>query len=204
MLVLLMAAWLMTPLYPLNPVQQDTLNHVNMHITAGISGPTRFITPGPEFTAKYEVMFHHPFVLRVAFDYRFGKIESILYPNGDFHGTTYSNDIFYYRGTDKLTGYFGLGLVYVKNYINLDDNVSLLFFESDRVVDVYMNSALGYRLTLGLRLYQNYSLELAITEVSPSLVTKSQLSENQYVSRSEKIRLNNVRFTVGYLIPLGW
>ena len=204
MYVLLIAIWLMSPAFPLNPVQQDTLNNVNIHLTVGISGPTRLITPGPEVTAKYEVMFHHPFVLRVAFDYRYGKMNSNLYPKGIFHGTTISADIFYYRGTNKMTGYLGIGVVYVKNIVTLPNNLSESMYITDNIIDIYMLSQLGYRLTFGLRFHRNYSFELAITEVSPTLVTKTHISKNQFSIRSEEIRLNNVRFTIGYLIPLGW
>jgi len=204
MSVLLIAIWLMSPAFPLNPVQQDTINHVNMHLTAGISGPTRLITSGPEVTAKYEVMFHHPFVLRAAFDYRYSKMNSNLYPKGNFHGTTISADVIYYRGTNKTTGYLGVGAVYVKNFITLPRSLSESLYQNDHIVDIYMRSKLGYRLTFGLRFHRNYSFELAITEVSPTLVTKSFISDNQFSTRSEKIRLNNVRFTVGYLVPLGW
>lgn len=202
--VLLIAIWLISSAFPLNPIQQDTLNHANMHLTAGINGPNHLIAPGPEVTAKYEVMFHHPFVLRVAFDYHYGKMNSNLYPKGKFHGTAFSAEILYYRGTYKTTGYLGIGAVYAKNYVTLPNSLTESMYETDRVVDIYMLSELGYRLTLGLRFFRNYSLELAITEISPTLVTKSHISENQFSTHSEKIRLNYVRFTLGYLIPLGW
>ena len=204
MYVLLIAAWLLSPIFPLNPTQQDTLNHVNIHLTAGISGPTRLSTPGPEFTIKYELMFHHPFVLRTAFDYRYGKMKSVLYSEGKFHGTIISAEIFYYKGTYKSTGYVGMGMVYVNNFIRPSQKVSESLYETDHIADIYMLGKLGYRITLGLRFHKNYSLELAITEVSPTLVTKTQLSENKYSNKYEKIRLNNVRFMLGYLIPLSW
>lgn len=204
MYVLLVAAWLMSPIFPLNPIQQDTLDHVSLHLTAGISGPTRLSSPGPEITAKYEIMFHHPFVLRTSFDYRYSKIKSVLYPEGKFHGTTISTEIYYYKGTYKSTGYIGVGLVYVNNFIKLPQNISQSLYDKNRIIDIYMLSKLGFRITLGMRIHKSYSLEFAITEVSPTLVTKTQLSENKYSNKYENIRLNNVRFTLGYLIPLSW
>ncbi len=204
MFVLLIAAWLISPVYPLNPVQQDTLNHVNLHLTAGFNGPSRMITSGPEVTIKSEFMIHHPFVIRTAFDYRYGNMTSNLYPKGKFHGTTISTEILYYRGTNRMTGYFGIGFVYVKNYISLSPNTSNSLYETNKITEIYMLSKPGFRLSLGLRIYQRYSLELAITEVSPTLITKQYISENQFSTHSEKIRLNNVRLTVGYLVPLGW
>ena len=88
--------------------------------------------------------------------------------------------------------------------VTLPNNLSESMYITDNIIDIYMLSQLGYRLTFGLRFHRNYSFELAITEVSPTLVTKTHISKNQFSIRSEEIRLNNVRFTIGYLIPLGW
>ena len=76
MLTLLFTCFLTLPLYPLNPVEQDTLAMMNLHVTAGFNAPNRFGSISPELTGKYEMLFKHPFVVRAACDYRYGTVSS--------------------------------------------------------------------------------------------------------------------------------
>ena len=85
---LLLAALMSLPIYPLNPAGQDTISFINMHVAVGLNGPNSYVSAGPEFSARYEMVLHHPFVFRATGDYRYGRVTSILYPNGDIHRGT--------------------------------------------------------------------------------------------------------------------
>ena len=203
MLALIMASWLaMAPLYPLNPTEQDTVSTMNLHFTVGIDGPNRMVSMGPNVTVKYEWLLYHPFVLRAAVDYRYGKMESGLYPKGYFHGIIFSTKVLYYRGTNKLMGYVGLGVILSRSFIQLLPSVADSLRRTESVTDVRMQVKPGYRLTFGLRWKRVYSLELGITEVRPNLVTTATYTPTHYSVAKEQVRMNDFRLTIGYLLPL--
>ncbi len=203
MLTALLITWLTAaPLYPLNPVEQDTVNYMNLHFTAGLCGPNHISSAGPIVSVKYEYLLHHPFIVRSSFEYGFSRMQTRLYPKGDFHNTTYAADFLYYRGTNRLTGYLGLGFVFSKNYLQLDKEVADSLWRTEYVTAVSMPLHIGYRLTFGLRMNQFFSIEVIITDVRPKLVTTSSYPNNEIGIRKEEVRIQTVRLTFGYLIPL--
>ena len=120
MLTLLLAAWMAMPMYPLNPTAEDTLNTLNVHVSVGVTSPNRLAAPGPNISAKTELLLKHPWVVRATAEYSYATIESNLYPDGDLHGLTLGVDGLYYRGTEDLTGFIGAGMMYYHGYITTD------------------------------------------------------------------------------------
>ncbi len=202
MYVLLLASWLCLPTFPLNPIRQDTIAPLNLHFTIGVSGPDGLVATGPETTTKFEMLMMHPFVVRTAFGYRFGKVNSKLHPMGYLHGMTASVEALYYRGTHKLTGYIGVGIVHTLHHYQLARAAADSLYANYRIDDVSMQRAFGYRIILGLRLHRIFSIEIGITEVKPKLAYTSHLSKDSYSITKEKIRLSDVCVTVGYLLTL--
>ncbi len=203
MLTLIVTSWLTAAAaFPLNPTEQDTLDYMNLHLTAGMSGPNHLVSSGLEISAKFETLIHHPFVLRAAVDYKYGNMTSKAYPKGSIHGTTYSLDCFYYRGTDHLTGYVGLGALFSKSYPVPSQSVADSLLVNENVTDVSMSSQVGYRVTLGLRFDQNFSVEIGLTDVRPKLLTTKSFSANRSSVYQEQLHLQEVRVSVGYLVTI--
>jgi len=196
---LILSTLLSLPVYPLNPTVQDTLNSVNLHFTAGFNSPNSIVQSGPEFTVKTEWVVSHPFVVRAALEYKYGKVSSSQYPAGNVGTVTLSSDIIYYRGTDELTGYVGAGPVYVISNYNRSDNGKLRF-KGDILTRARIDDAFGYRLTMGLRYHRSYSLELAATEVKTNFVTANKIDATRFSESANRVRLGDVRITLGYLI----
>ena len=194
---LLLTTWLCLPVFPLYPVEQDTIAPVNLHFTVGLSGPNGLVAAGPEVTAKYEMLLIHPVIVRTAFDYRYGRVNSKLYPSGNLHAATVSVDVLYYRGRHKLTGYLGLGVVYTLHGFQLASAAADSLLSNHQINEVNLKRAFGYRIIMGLRFHSKLSLEIGITEVRPKLLFISRLDENSYSVPEEKIRLSDVRGTVG-------
>ena len=152
MLPLILATILSLPMYPLNPIEQDTLNFTNLHISAGIAGPAAMISPGPEISIKYEQLYDHPFLFRASMDYRYGRIESEQYPEGAVHRNKFILEAIYYRGTDDMTAYIGAGPVIEFN--SLDEDFSI-------------NSRLQWRFRPLSDLYVVYNDNYKTTPFSP-------------------------------------
>ncbi len=200
--VLLIATWLCLPLAPLNPIDEDTLASINAHVTVGMASPNGIVSTGPEVSAKYEMLVIHPFVLRGEVDGKYGRVTSNLFPQGDLYTLTLALDALYYRGTDHLTGYIGVGAVYAFNHFHshTDTADSLRTYENVTAVDV--EQQLGYRLTLGIRYHRSYSLEIGITELRPDFI-KQHVEDNGVISRTRHAtRTGGFRITLGYVFPL--
>lgn len=197
---LILSTLLSLPAYPLNPVVQDTLNSVNLHLTAGFNSPNSIVESGFEFTLKTEWLVSHPFVVRAAFEYKYGKVNSLQYPDGNVRTFTFSSDVIYYRGTDKLTGYLGLGPVYVVSNYNLSGAAEQLIYKGDILTEVRIKDSFGYRLTLGLRFRKSYSLEMAATEVKTNFIITNQIDAARFSESATRVRIGDVRVTLGYLI----
>ncbi|NOY89512.1 MAG: hypothetical protein GXO93_09050 [FCB group bacterium] len=202
MYIILLATLLSLPLYPLNPTTQDTINYMNLHITAGIDSPSGVVSMGPEVSIKYEMVLQHPFIFRTAFDYRYGTINNRVYPKGKLQRIILSTEALYYRGTNKLTGYLGGGIVYAMDFFNLSDHAGDSLFEKEQVTDVSIDNVPGYRITTGLRIHKVYSIEVNITETYPSFVFFKRYSSINYSFYKKKFRLNDFRVSLGYLFTL--
>lgn len=202
MLPLILATIMSLPIYPLNPTDQDTLAAQAIHFSLGVTGPSQTITAGPEFSLKYERLFDHPFLYRLSYDYRYGHMSSNVLPDGKIHRHTLGADWVYYRGTHKNTAYIGFGMVAgfasFKEDKETYDELNLPPGSSE--VDIKW--ALGYRLTLGLRMNSVYSLEVVITEISPTFIYRNNLSSENFQIQKEEFRANDFKVSLGYLIEL--
>ncbi len=199
---LILTSLLSLPIFPLNPTDIDTLNSMNFHITVGLSGPSDIVSMGPEITLKYEFLFYHPIVFRTGVDYNKGRVTKLSFPNGDFHGFTTSAEILYYRGTDRMMGFLGMGVVYNKSYLNMDGNVADSVFAAESISDVYLEGRAGFRLIFGLRKSRLWSFEIRMTDIRTHLVYQRNLGAYRYSIQREPVRLSDFRITLGYLIEL--
>ncbi len=202
MLPIIIAAFLSLPLYPLNPTAQDTVNTMNLHITTGISSQSAMISAGPEFTAKYEYLINHPFIFRTSLDYINGNINSKNYPNGTLHRLSLSTEVLYYKGTKSKMAYLGLGIVYGRGIFDLNDDI---YFSNDSLgvpQDIKFGSTFGYRLLMGMRFQHRYSIEVTITEISPSFIYFRDTGLNAFSEEKFSFRANYVKVSLGYLFKL--
>ena len=140
--------------------------------------------------------------MRAAFDYGRAGIGGNGFPDGNLDAVTLSLEGLYYRGTDKLTGYIGAGILYDKRFLRLSDTAEDSLWSEERISDYKLLGHLGLRVTLGLRFGRDLSLELAVSEIRPRLYVKRLLSENVFSEADEQIRLHTVRLTLGYLFTL--
>ncbi|MEA1979385.1 MAG: hypothetical protein U9N54_00225 [candidate division Zixibacteria bacterium] len=201
MLSLILISLLSLPIYPLNPSVQDTLNPTNIHVTVGLNGPNSLLTAGPEFTLKYEWMVSHPIVVRASLDYKYSTINSNFFPQGKMHSFVTSLETFTYRGTDKMTGYLGIGIVYSMNNFHPSQNSSDSLLNNHNISKVEIKNKLGYRLILGMRIKRSYSVEIGITEIKTDFIYTTVLDNSSYFETLQKARISDFRFTLGYLIP---
>ena len=199
---LILTSLLSLPVFPLNPTAVDTINTMNLHITAGISGPSGFASAGPEFTLKYELLFYHPIIIRTGVEYSRGKTTKLSFPKGDFYGLTTSAEILYYRGTDRLMGCVGMGGVYNQSYLNMDGNVADALLADENIRDVYLQGNAGYRFIFGLRKSRLWSFEIRMTDIRSNLVYQRNLGAYRYSITRVGVRLSDFRLTLGYLIEL--
>jgi len=202
MLTLLLAAWMAMPMYPLNPTAEDTLNTLNVHVSVGVTSPNRLAAPGPNVSARTELLLKHPWVVRATAEYSYATIESNLYPDGDLHGLTVGVDGLYYRGTEKMTGFIGAGVMYYHGYISTDGAAADSLYRNHGITDISMSGRFGLRAMVGLRFGHNLSLELGVSEVRPLVVTTAELDNDRIGVNSERIALHDVRLTLGYLFTL--
>ena len=115
---------------------------------------------------------------------------------------TLSADALYYRGTDHMTGYIGIGVVYAVNHFNPWPGTADSLLACESVTSVDVDQQLGYRLTLGLRYHRSYSFEIGITELYPDFVKHSAGTDGHSVRSYHTTRTGGFRVTFGYLLPL--
>jgi len=199
---LILSSLLSLPVFPLNPTYDDTLNLMNFHFTAGVSTPSELVSVGPEFSIKYEYMLTHPFVLRTGLDYRYGRLNGLKYPDGDFHGFTSALELLYYRGSQKMKGIIGAGILYNFNILDIDHGAADSILTSKQKNSVSLDNKFGYRLIFGLRRSQNWSFELRISDIRNNLVYREDIAPNYYSLQKEKVKLSDIRISFGYLLPL--
>ena len=202
MYALIITALASLPIFPLNPIQDDTVSVMNFHFTAGVVSPSELISVGPELTIKYEFLFSHPFVLRTGLDYRFGRMNQLKYPKGDYHGFTFSAECLYYRGPQRMKGFAGAGVVYNYSQLSPDDPESDSIMVLQHITDVQIDKRLGYRIIFGLRRSDLWTFEVRITDIRTNLVYERDLGTNRFSLEKQKVKLSDIRVTVGYILPL--
>jgi len=202
MLEMLLTALLAAPLYPLNPVEQDTLPAMNLHVAAGMAAPNELTAVNPVLSMRGEWLMFHPIVMRPSLEYRFGNSSSNQWPEGYMHQVAFSLDMFAYRGTDRWTGYIGAGAVWAVNKFSLGDAAADSLLQTEELSDVSMDNSFGYRLTLGVRYRQVYSVEVNIVELESRMNFTSPNIGGVFRTYSEKVDLGDFRVSVGYLFNL--
>ncbi len=190
------------PIYPLNPTQQDTLNSVSMHFAGTLTGPNALVSASPGASLKCELLVIHPLVIRPAIEYSYGSILARRYPRGNLHSISSVLEVLYYRGTDKLSGYIGGGGFITANLFNLGKYSadSLLLYE--KVEDVDISHAIGYRLLFGLRFDKAYSVELSFSDTRPDYIYTQRISPTQFSQYREQLQFTDIRLSFGYIIPV--
>lgn len=199
---LLLTTLLALPMYPINPIKQDTLDIMALHFSIGLTAPNGLVKTGVDFCTRYEFRITHPVVLRATMDYRLSRVDHVRYPSGTIFGPLFSLEALYYRGTNRMTGFIGGGVVLAMydHATSQADSDSLFAFH--RITDVGLNRTAGYRMTFGLRFHRTTSLEVSITDVRPSFVYTRDLGDGSYARRFSRARFNDFRLSVGYILPL--
>jgi hypothetical protein len=203
----LLTAWLCLPLAPINPVEQDTISAMNLHFTAGVCSPTDILSTGPVFSAKWEMLAIHPVIIRSAIDYQYGSFKNRTFDlfkdieevKGSLNEFTFSADVLYYRGTNHLTGYIGVGAIYTFGSLNFSSETKAALYENYDITNVTLRPQFGYRLTMGLRYHRIYSLEIAILEIEPNYQVTYDSGINAYSEATQRTDLSGFRISLGYL-----
>ncbi len=199
---LILSSLLSFPVFPLNPTNNDTVSTMNFHFTAGVVSPSELISVGPELTLKYEFLFSHPFVLRTGLDYRFGRMNQLKYPKGDYHGFTLSAECLHYRGSHKMKGFAGAGVVYNYSQVSPDSRTADSIMVNEQISDVRIDKHLGYRIIFGVRRSDMWTFELRVTDIRTKLVYERDLGPNRFSLEKQSVKLSDIRVSFGYLLPL--
>ena len=199
---LLMTSWLCLPLAPINPIEEDTLSSTAIHFAVGVTNPNGIVTAGPLVSAKYEMLAIHPLMVRGTVDFKYGRVTSHLYPNGHLYSTLFGVDAIYYRGTNHLTGYIGLGPVLSLQHFKWFDETADSLFAFERTTAIDMQQRFGYRLTLGLRYHTCYSLEIAVVELQPDFKKTGIAIDGSETRKYQSTRTGSFRITFGYLFEI--
>ena len=199
MITAIIATWFLAPIAPLNPIGQDTLPSISVHIAAGVSIPNGVISSGQELFGNYEMRVIHPFVVRLGVALQHKSLTSKAYPKGDINNIDLSIGGIYYRGTNNLMGYLGVSAIYGINFFEPSSRSIDSLNVTEGVTDMSMGRKLGFGVTLGLRIKKVYSFEVNITEMYPSLRKQSQLGSSAFSQSGEPIRTGTFRLTFGYV-----
>jgi hypothetical protein len=207
MLIALTVMWLGLPIAPLNPIEEDTLAAMNFHVAAGMTTPNGVLPMLPEVTFKYEALILHPLIARASLDYQYGHLKSKVLPRGSLHQGTLSLVALCYRGTDKLTGYIGLGPIARFGHVSLasaERNAGWSYegLTVDQIADADLKPGFGYRLIFGLRYRKTFSLEVIISEVSTNFVYHRRDGPDSYSIFEQEADLGSLRISLGYVWTL--
>jgi hypothetical protein len=203
MLALLCASFLALPLYPLNPTVEDTLSAQSLRFGFGFNGPNNYASVSPEFNLKYELLIQHPVVVRGGVDYRPTFMNSKVHPDGVLHTVTFSADIIYYRGTDDMTAYIGIGPTLSVYDMAMDKAAADSMYTYHNVTDVRVRTSPGYRISLGLLYRRVYALEISFAQSKPKFIYRTDLPDGGYVENAIFTKVGDIRVIVGYLFRFG-
>jgi len=201
-LELLLTGILTLPLYPLNPVEQDTLPPANIHVSVGAASPNELLPFTPVLSTKTEWLLFHPIVFRPSVDYRFSDTRNGNMPDGFMHQVVFSMETFAYRGTHDLTGYVGFGLLWAINDYDLDSRAADSLLLNEDLAKVTLDNSFGYRLSMGIRWSRVYSIEVNVTELDSRMHFTSSTVGSVFRTYSEEVDLGDFRINFGYLFSL--
>lgn len=202
MTALLLTVLLYQPLAPINPIEQDTLPAWALHFEAGMVGPNGVVTTGPEVSAMLEMLVVHPFMVRGTADARYGQVTSGLFPNGNLYTLSLGADAIYYRGTNHLTGYFGVGAFYTVHSFDPFERTADSLRANEGWTAVDIQPKFGYRLILGLRFSRIYSMEISVDDLHPDFKMTGTQGDGVESRSYKTTRTGAFRLTFGYVVPL--
>ena len=202
MFELLLTGLLSLPLYPLNPVDQDTLPSMNLHLSVGAASPTELLPVTPFLSVKGEWLMFHPVVMRPSVDYRFGDSRAGNMPDGFVHQVIFELETFAYRGTNSLTGYVGFGLLWAVNDFDLTSEAADSLLRTEDLAKVSLDNSFGYRLSMGVRWSRVYSVEVNVTELDSRMHFNSTTVGGLFRTYSEEVDMGDFRVHFGYLFSL--
>jgi hypothetical protein len=198
----LFSLWMCAPLAPLNPLEQDTVNAVNMQFSVGLHSPSEILRAAPEMALRYEMLTIHPLIIRFGAEYKDGSLSSTLHPQGPLQTYTISMEALYYRGTRELTGFFGAGPLYTFNSFTPNQFTRDSLSRTSDIDQLSFKPTFGYRLFFGARYMRRYSIEVRITETYPRLEERSNGLGTVYAVGTEKIKTSSISLTFGYLFKI--
>jgi hypothetical protein len=193
---------LYAPLAPLNPVEQDTIPSLAVHFDAGMSSPNGVVSAGPEAAAMLEMLLFHPIMVRGGLGGKYGQIRSHLYPNGNLYTLQVAADLIYYRGTDRLTGFIGVGGFYTANHFDPLPRTADSLYRTEGMTGVNIEPKFGYRITLGLRIHRIYSLEMTIDDLRPNFRKTGSTADGVNFRAYQATHTGSFRLAVGYIVPI--
>lgn len=202
MMTLLTTAWLCLPLAPLNPIQQDTIAAMNLHVTMGVTSPNHLVGVGPRLSIGYEALAVHPWVVAATLDYQYGGLAREVGLAGNMHQGTLSLCGLYYRGTDKLTAYLGGGPILRFGRVSPSAATSDSLWSNNQVESVALKVAPGYRIFLGMRFHRAISLEVAVNQVTSDLKYTRRLAPTKTAIYGQEVNLSSFSITLGYIWQL--
>jgi hypothetical protein len=200
--VLLITTWLFLPLAPLNPIEQDTLASMNLHLTVGIDGPNGILSVGPVVSSNWELLVVHPFMVRGLVEGSYSQTRSKHLPKGHLWTVSAGADAIYYRGTDRLMGYLGGGVFYASHFFSPFATTSDSLLAGEGITDIEVKPDWGYRIILGLRHHRVYSLELVLSELRRDFRKIGRSSQGIESRAYQPTRTGNFRITFGYLFEI--
>lgn len=201
---LMLTVLLLAPIISKNPVIQDTVNDINFHLTLGVRPGNYIQQCGPEIGAKLEYLLFHPVIIRSSADFNSAYIDDDRYPKGRRNSIDIAFETLIYGGRKRLTSFIGAGLVYSINFFDYDiySGYGLDDIIGDRIIDkTGLDNQYGYRLIMGFRFHEFYSLEFGYQESRPNFAMTGHNGDDNFTIY-KKSKSSTVRLTVGCLIPL--
>ncbi len=196
---ILMAFVMLAPIVSKNPVEQDTVAITNIHLTVGYRPANDILSQGGEAGVKFEYLLFHPVIIRSSVDYNFSDLKSRRLPEGQNQAVDLSVEALIYRGAKRLTAYFGGGLVYSLNHFKLKKQLTDSLFANSAIHKTDIENKYGYRVIMGFRVREHYTLEFGYQESHPSFMFWGHsLSGNRFIIYKDG-ELSTLRFTLGYV-----
>jgi len=87
-----------------------------------------------------------------------------------------------------MTGFVGGGIVLNKYFLNTTRAAADSLMANHNIYGVYVEPALGYRFSMGLRLRRAFSIEMAVTSISTDFLFRESLGPRRYAQRHEPAR----------------
>jgi hypothetical protein len=155
----------------------------------------------PEVGVRIEYLVLHPIIIRASADLNMAKVKNPRFPSGQRRSADLAVEALIYRGRKRFTSFIGVGAVYSVNGFHLDRQLADPLLDSLEVVKTDIENRIGYRIFLGFRYREHWSVEIGFQETRPDFSFKINGMGDGYNYLYKKSDLSTLRLTVGYLIP---